>query len=635
MALSTKQLWLVAVCGLAASGCEVVDDGPPASDEAATGDEADSSGAPAVEGEPETDEGEDGEPAPDTGGATATDTGIASAIYEDLSFPTEADSWSESYYGAASEGFLWRLVHGVAGERETEFDAITAVGIAVELDENTLTCESQDFNVVVEGETLGTVEARPGDDCLTASFALDSPITIDGALDVEYRVARSGVEHRCGLVSFGVGGNTLRLTHSGDADGLPDLRCEVADDADTPVEDTPDEVSLVGAVDIYTTRAMPDGSTEVVCDASVPFRSVSLATDDGSFFPSASRYVGSCDGCDYQLYLKGPSRSDLYEACGPGVFDGWADLADLEPWADADILAARAQHRVVAELAFADSFDPARHRWAWSAGRYGLPASGTTIYAWLYPYPFEAGIGSADWGIAEVEELRTSHFLAYYAAAGGVGEARVVKQSFRSQRGVDWRIVSEYCCEFGYYTGHVPGSLDPEDDFLPTDFESDHRSIAWSGSYTHEADPGLTTQVRAHVDFGDECLADDPIHYYDGPATEPGEVCSTSIDPYIGADGVIGGYAEVVDCSGCCVRESTQEAYRGDGICDDASTSHINLNCAAFDFDGGDCGGAAESDALCDDTCVFPADGECDDGGVGSMWSFCDLGTDCTDCGPR
>ena len=77
------------------------------------------------------DEGEDGEPAPDTGGATATDTGIASAIYEDLNFPTEADSWSESYYGAASEGFLWRLVHGVAGERETEFDAITAVGIAV------------------------------------------------------------------------------------------------------------------------------------------------------------------------------------------------------------------------------------------------------------------------------------------------------------------------------------------------------------------------------------------------------------------------------------------------------------------------------------------------------------------------
>ena len=94
-------------------------------------------------------------------------------------------------------------------------------------------------------------------------------------------------------------------------------------------------------------------------------------------------------------------------------------------------------------------------------------------------------------------------------------------------------------------------------------------------------------------------------------------------------------FSKVMDCSGWCVRGSTQEACWGDGICDDASTSHIDRNCAAVDFDGGDCGGAAESDALCDDTCVFSADGECDDGGVGPTWWFGDLGTDCTDCGPR
>jgi len=38
---------------------------------------------------------------------------------------------------------------------------------------------------------------------------------------------------------------------------------------------------------------------------------------------------------------------------------------------------------------------------------------------------------------------------------------------------------------------------------------------------------------------------------------------------------------------------------------------------------------------LCTDTCTYAADGECDDGGPGSLYSVCELGTDCTDCGPR
>lgn len=37
----------------------------------------------------------------------------------------------------------------------------------------------------------------------------------------------------------------------------------------------------------------------------------------------------------------------------------------------------------------------------------------------------------------------------------------------------------------------------------------------------------------------------------------------------------------------------------------------------------------------CDETCGFAGDGECDDGGPGSPFGFCPLGTDCTDCGPR
>ena len=38
---------------------------------------------------------------------------------------------------------------------------------------------------------------------------------------------------------------------------------------------------------------------------------------------------------------------------------------------------------------------------------------------------------------------------------------------------------------------------------------------------------------------------------------------------------------------------------------------------------------------VCDNTCKSPGDAECDDGGEGSDFDRCDLGTDCDDCGPR
>ena len=48
-------------------------------------------------------------------------------------------------------------------------------------------------------------------------------------------------------------------------------------------------------------------------------------------------------------------------------------------------------------------------------------------------------------------------------------------------------------------------------------------------------------------------------------------------------------------------------------------------------------------DDLCIDTCGFggiydgswAGDGWCDDGGFGSDYDACELGTDCADCGPR
>ena len=37
----------------------------------------------------------------------------------------------------------------------------------------------------------------------------------------------------------------------------------------------------------------------------------------------------------------------------------------------------------------------------------------------------------------------------------------------------------------------------------------------------------------------------------------------------------------------------------------------------------------------CTETCNWAADGGCDDGGLGADYTACDLGSDCTDCGPR
>jgi len=47
-----------------------------------------------------------------------------------------------------------------------------------------------------------------------------------------------------------------------------------------------------------------------------------------------------------------------------------------------------------------------------------------------------------------------------------------------------------------------------------------------------------------------------------------------------------------------------------------------------------DFGGGEEPDALCDDSCEFAFDGECDDGRFGAVTDLCAPGSDCTDCGP-
>ena len=73
-------------------------------------------------------------------------------------------------------------------------------------------------------------------------------------------------------------------------------------------------------------------------------------------------------------------------------------------------------------------------------------------------------------------------------------------------------------------------------------------------------------------------------------------------------------------------------ATSNDGECDDGGPGSLYSICD-LGSDCNDCG--ARGGALCTNTCSTSNDSECDDGGPGSLYSICSLGTDCNDCGPR
>lgn len=80
-----------------------------------------------------------------------------------------------------------------------------------------------------------------------------------------------------------------------------------------------------------------------------------------------------------------------------------------------------------------------------------------------------------------------------------------------------------------------------------------------------------------------------------------------------------------------------------DNECDDGGPGSLYAVCQ-LGSDCADCGVRTEADlaALLDDdgmmclnTCAYANDGECDDGGEGSLYNVCAYGSDCGDCGPR
>ena len=129
--------------------------------------------------------------------------------------------------------------------------------------------------------------------------------------------------------------------------------------------------------------------------------------------------------------------------------------------------------------------------------------------------------------------------------------------------------------------GHSYG-YDSSSEFVPDWFAADRWAVEWSGTHNHTEDPTVTTHVGARVVLERTCHIG-----WDSPGRVPGSECETALDSS-------GDFREVYDCRGCCVRASTAELYLGDGTCDKDDTSHIDLRCAAFGFDAGDCTGDTE-----------------------------------------
>lgn len=150
-------------------------------------------------------------------------------------------------------------------------------------------------------------------------------------------------------------------------------------------------------------------------------------------------------------------------------------------------------------------------------------------------------------------------------------------------------------------------------------------------TFCPQADPDCDDFCFLDGLYGDGfCDPDCPL--YDFDCDNAGGNCVEDADCDDGdpctADICLGDcFNEPADCGLCF--DDCVSAF--DGECDDGGPGSL-FDVCEFGSDCADCG---FRNSVCSDTCAFSFDGECDDGGLGSQFAACALGTDCSDCGPR
>ena len=149
------------------------------------------------------------------------------------------------------------------------------------------------------------------------------------------------------------------------------------------------------------------------------------------------------------------------------------------------------------------------------------------------------------------------------------------------------------------------------------------------------------------LDCGDRCTPSPPPGPPALPATPtpPPVCCTNSCSNYfvrntVCDDGGPGATFSVrpAECRTRIVHSSLSGGSIASGPC---KLSALIFQVCDFGTDCDDCGNRCSNEPLappsppvcCNDWCILPRNGICDDGGPGSQYSICAVGTDCADCG--
>ena len=103
----------------------------------------------------------------------------------------------------------------------------------------------------------------------------------------------------------------------------------------------------------------------------------------------------------------------------------------------------------------------------------------------------------------------------------------------------------------------------------------------------------------------------------------PAHMCTTTALTIAGAENIQGGYMgtyEKLAIAGTVYNDGKPVFYKADPV---GGPSFIFYKAHCVDS------------TFCGNFGSYTNDGQCDDGGAGASGAYCDLGTDCTDCGPR